>query len=110
MERRVSKPHTRGLSNNPIIKFLVLTPTALKFILIFSSHLGLGFPKGLFPVGLPFRDLKESPPYSILATCTAFLNLLDLITLLGEQSMKFIIVEPSTFLILISFGPNYSLQ
>jgi hypothetical protein len=46
-----------------------------------SSHLRLGLPKGLFPVGLPVKILKALLPSYILATCSAHLNLLDLITL-----------------------------
>ena len=44
-------------------------------------------PKGLFPVGLSVKILKALLPSSILATCPAHLNLLDLITLtiLGER-------------------------
>ena len=40
-----------------------------------------------FPVGLPVKILKAFLPSSILATCSAHLNLLDLITLtiLGER-------------------------
>jgi hypothetical protein len=37
-------------SNNP--QFSMLTPISLRSFLIFSSHLRLGLPKGLFPVGL----------------------------------------------------------
>jgi hypothetical protein len=52
-----------------------------------SSHLGLGLSKGPFPVGLPVKILKELLPSSILATCPAHLNHLDLIilTILGER-------------------------
>ena len=61
-------------------QFLVLIPTSLKSILILSSHLRLGLPKGLFPVGLPVKVLKELSS-SILATWSAHFNLLDLFTL-----------------------------
>ena len=53
-----------------------------------SSHLRLGLPKGLFPVGLPVKILKALLPYSILATCPAHLNLLDLITLIIFKKIK----------------------
>ena len=57
------------------------------YILILSSHLRLGLPKGLFPVGLLVKILKAPLPSSILATCLAHPNLLDVITLtmLGER-------------------------
>ena len=53
-------------------------------------HLRRGLPKGLFPVGLPVKILKALLPSSILATCPAHPNLLDLITLttLGEEVLK----------------------
>ena len=62
-------------------QFLVFMSISLRFALILSSHLRLGLPKGLFPVGLPAKILKASLPSSILATCPAHLNHLDLITL-----------------------------
>ena len=45
------------------------------------SHLHLGLPKGLFPVGSPVKILKLFLPSSILAKCPAHFNLLGLITL-----------------------------
>ena len=44
-------------------------------------------PRGVFPVGLPVNILRALLPSSILPTCHAHLNLLDLITLtiLGER-------------------------
>ena len=39
-----------------------------------SSHLRLGIPKGLFPVGLPVKILKVLLLFSILATRPAHLN------------------------------------
>jgi len=57
-------------------------------ILILSSHLRLDLPKGLFLLGLPVKILKALLPSSILATCPAYLNFLDLIalTILGERN------------------------
>ena len=51
-------------------------------------HLRISFPKGLFPVGLPVTILKALLHSSILTTCPAHINLLDLITLiiLGERN------------------------
>ena len=40
----------------------------LRSILILSSYLRLGLPKGLFPVGLPVKILKALLTSSILAT------------------------------------------
>ena len=47
-------PHSQGPCNNPYHEqnqhqFLILLPFPLRFILILSSHLRLGLPKGLFP-------------------------------------------------------------
>ena len=52
-----------------------------------SSHLRLGLPKGLFPVGETVKILKGHVPSTILATRPAYLNHLVLITLtmLGER-------------------------
>ena len=85
MESEGSMPHSQGLSNNscpePNQPNYPQIPISLRSILILPSHLRLGLPKGLFPVGLPVRILKALPPSSILATCRAHLNLLDLIHL-----------------------------
>jgi hypothetical protein len=63
------------IENNPIPR------TYLKSILIFSSHMYLDLPEVLFPVGLPVKILKALLPSSILATCSAHLNVPDLFTL-----------------------------
>ena len=47
---------------------------------LFKVHSNIVLPKGLFPVGLPVKILKALLSSSILATCPAHLNLLDLIT------------------------------
>ena len=84
MEPGGSMPHSQGLSNNPYAKstqLLALIPISSRSILILSSNLRIGLPKGLFPVGLTVKILKALLPSSILATGPAHLNLLDLITL-----------------------------
>ena len=82
MENGGSIPHKQRLFNNPYpraesIQFLVLTSISLRSILILSSHLRVGAPRGLFPVTLPLKILKALIPFSILATCPAHLKLLD---------------------------------
>ena len=82
MEPGGSMSHSKGLSNNP---YHDPNESNSYYILIFFSYLRLGLPKGLFPVGLPVKILKELPP-SILATWPAHLNLQELstLTILGE--------------------------
>ena len=46
-----------------------------------STHLRLGFPKGLLSVDPPIKILKALLPSSILAESPAHSNFLDLITL-----------------------------
>ena len=81
--------HSQGLSSNPYPQ--PNQPNFPHWYLSIqgplSSHLRLGLPKDLFSVGLPVKILKELLPSSILATCPAHLNLVDLITLtiLGER-------------------------
>ena len=85
MEPVGSMPHSQGSPIIPILSRINPIPRTdtyfLRYILILSSHLRLGLPKGLFPVGLLVKILKALLPFSILATCPAHLNLLDLITL-----------------------------
>ena len=83
---RPGSPIIPILSWKPV-QFLVLMPISLRSILILSSHLRLGLHRGLFRVNLPVIILKALLPSSILATCIAHLNVLELITLtiLGER-------------------------
>jgi len=55
------------------------TLTFLISILIFSSHLRLGFPSALFPSGFPAKTLHTPLLCPIRSTCPAHLILLDLI-------------------------------
>ena len=95
MEPWGSMPHSQGLCNNPYRE--ANEPNSshwqpfLSFILTLSSHLRLGFPKSLFPVGSTVEVLKALLPSSLLATWSAHLNLLYLITLtyLGKSSTKY---------------------
>ena len=66
-----------------LTQFFVWRPISLRSYLILSSHLRLGLPKGLFPVGLTDKILKTL----LHAICPAHLNLPALITLtiLGER-------------------------
>ena len=95
-------------------KLPALISISSRSIIIQTSHLRRGLPKGLFPVGLPVKILKALLPSSILATCPAHLNLLDLITLtiLGEWCKLW----SSSFWSLLHFpfsslfGPNVRLR
>ena len=74
----------------PILSQLdpVHTPTFWRSILILSSHLCLGLPSGLFPLGFPTKTLYIPLPSPINATCPTYLIFLDFITrtILGEQN------------------------
>ena len=95
-------------------QFLVLILISLRSILTLSSHLRLGLPKCLFPVGLPVKTLIALLPFSILTTWPAHLNVLDLITLtiLSERyklwSSSFWSLLHSPFSSLL--GPNIRLR
>ena len=82
--------HSQELSNNPYPEPNQTDSSYwcifLRSILILSSHLHLGLPKGLFPAGKQ-QILKSLLPSSILTTWPIYINLLDLITLnmLGKR-------------------------
>ena len=57
-------------------------PTSVKFILILSSHLRLGLPRGLFPSGYPTKTLYACLDNSMHATSPAYLSSL---IMLGEE-------------------------
>ena len=87
---------------------------SFRSILIFSSHLCLGLPKDLFPIGLPVKILKALLPSSILVTWPAYLNFLGLIalTILGE---RYKLISSLLWSLLYSpfaslFGPNICLR
>jgi hypothetical protein len=48
-------------------------PTSWRSILILSSHLWLGLPSGLFPLGFPTKTLYTPLPSTVQATCPAHL-------------------------------------
>ena len=58
-------PNLHGLSNNSYpTQLSALITISLRSILILS-HLCLGLPKGIFPVGLPVKILKALLPSSM---------------------------------------------
>ena len=79
-------------------QFLILIPISLRSILIFSSHLCLGLPKGLFPVGVPLKLLKHptflNSGYMICPSESFRLNYPDYIKW-TVQTINFLIVETS---------------
>ena len=79
MKPEGSMPHSQGFSIIPILSRLNPIPRIDTYL--FKVHSNIVLPKGPFPVGLPFKILKALLPSSILATCSAYLNLLYLITL-----------------------------
>ena len=85
------------------IQFLVWAYIFLRCILILLNHLRLRLSKGLFPVGLLFKMFKAFLHSSILFTCSAFFNLLDLITL------TILVQRPSPLPIFIHLDPNIRL-
>ena len=53
-------------------------PTSWRSILIFSTHLRLGLPSGLFPSGFPTKTLYTALSSPISTTCPTHLILLDI--------------------------------
>ena len=76
-----------SLSSANCIQSPQTLPTSWRSILLFSSHLCLGLPSGLFTSGYPTKTLCTLIHSSIRATCPAHLILLDFITrtILGEE-------------------------
>jgi hypothetical protein len=74
----------------------VLHPTYWRFILLLSSLLRLGLPRGLFPLRFPTKTLYVPLLSPIRDTCPTYLILLDLIILIicGED---YRFIDPVTF-------------
>jgi len=69
-----------SLSRASLIQSIPSYPTALRSILILSSHLHQGLPSGLFPSGFRTKTLYTPLPCPIHVTCPTHLILLDFIT------------------------------
>jgi hypothetical protein len=60
--------YNTGFTKAELTQYLVKITISKISILLLSSHLRLGLPKGLFPVRLPIKILKELLLSSILAS------------------------------------------
>ena len=79
MESGGSMLHSQGSPIIPILSWINSVSRITRISL--RSHLNLvRLRKGLYPVGLPVKILKSILPCSILATCFAYHNHIDLIT------------------------------
>jgi hypothetical protein len=69
------------------IQSILPHPTSWRSILILSSHLHLGLPNGLVPLGFPTKTLYTHLSSPTRAACPAHLILLDVITrtIVGEE-------------------------
>ena len=91
MKPESSRSHWEGLSNNPFQSRINPIPCIDTYFFKFHPNIALAFKsrpsKGLFPINLPVKILREFLHPFIMATWPAYLNLLDLITLsiLGER-------------------------
>ena len=78
---------------------------SLTSILTLSSHLRLGHPKSLFPVGLRVKILKAVLPSSILATCPAIVMFqLTILTILGLSKNLKIKIYKTIILPVVLYG------
>ena len=108
--RDLQKSLYRAESN----QFLVIIPIYSRSILTLPSHLRLGLPKFLFPVGFTVKILKALLPSSILATWPPHPYFIDIITLailgkrykLWSSSLFWFLHSPFTSFL----GPNIHLS
>jgi hypothetical protein len=91
MEPKGSMPCSKEPSTGPYPESCESNPhhpiLYLRYILVLSTHLRLGIPRGFFPFGVPTNVLYAFLFSPIRATCLAHLILLYLIILiiLGEE-------------------------
>ena len=84
--------------------------TSWRSIIILSSHLSLGLPSGLFPLGFPTKTLYTPLLSPIPATCPVHFIILDLITrIFGEEAPHYVVIS-ILLLPLVPLKPKHSPQ
>jgi hypothetical protein len=81
MEPEGSLPHLKETTNypysEPLIQSMLPHPTSWSSVFILSSHLCLGLPSGLLPVGFSTKTLYSSLPHTCYMPCPSHSSRFD---------------------------------